>query len=93
MAINSKSETEIDFFILFIDKFEKSIPCNICKNHFTKLRNYLNFEEYRYYYLIINGEKINVGPFLWTWKLHNLVNIYLNKKCEPFEKIYSMYSN
>ncbi len=79
-------------FIEYVKEVRDTFPCPVCKNHFTEYLKNHPIEEYLNVYVDVNGEKKQLGLFVWTWKFHNAVNARLNKPIMSWDTCYNLYS-
>ena len=83
LALNYNNELKKDY-IKFINHFQSTIPCIICKNNFiNKLRTY-PIKKY-----LVNKEKF----FEWTVLLHNDVNRRTQRKIYSINEAKKLYEN
>lgn len=66
--------------------------CSVCRGHCTEYISNHPLEEYLDVLIDINGEKIPLGMFLWTWKFHNAVNIRTKKPVMSWDTAFNLYS-
>lgn len=79
----------------FIDDMKEicyGFPCTVCKGHCTEYISNHPLEEYIDILIEINGEKIALGMFIWTWKFHNAVNTRTKKPIMSWDTAYNLYS-
>jgi hypothetical protein len=79
-------------FIEFMKDICYGFPCFVCKGHCTEHIKNHPMEEYLDVLVDINGERIPLGLFIWTWKFHNAVNARINKPIMSWETAYNLYS-
>lgn len=81
----------------FIDNMKlicKGFPCTVCKGHCTKYIEDNPMEEYLDVSIEMEGKKMALGMFIWSWKFHNAVNARpnLNKPIMTWDTAYNLYS-
>lgn len=79
-------------FIEFMKDVCYGFPCTVCKGHCTEYIKNHPMEEYLDILVDINGEKLSLGLFLWSWKFHNAVNTRIKKPIMSWETAYNIYS-
>jgi hypothetical protein len=81
--------------IIFIEEMKEicyGFPCLVCKGHCSEYIKNHPMEEYLDVLVNINGEKIGIGLFVWTWKFHNAVNSRIKKPIMSWDTVYNLYS-
>jgi len=83
IAINYNEQYK-DEYINFFDSLKTTIPCRICRNHYTSNidKEHLNFDKN------INSDRI----FNWTVDLHNEVNKMNHKKVWTYDEAKDFYT-
>lgn len=80
----------------FIDEMKEicyGFPCNVCMGHCTEYIKNHPIEDYLGTLVDINGEKMALGIFVWTWKFHNAVNKRISKPIMSWDTAYNLYSD
>lgn len=62
--------------------------CSICRNHFRLLCKKIPLNKF---FDIIDEHGNDIGPFKWTWLIHNRVNQRLGKDTIPLNIALRMY--
>ncbi|CAH6420826.1 Erv1/Alr family protein [uncultured virus] len=86
-----KHEQQLQFIIL-MKEICSGFPCDLCKDHCTEYIKNHPLEEYLDILVDINGEKLELGMFVWAWKFHNAVNIRIKKPIMSWDTAYNLYS-
>jgi hypothetical protein len=68
---NNINDSNIKDFDNFISFFEETLPCPICKHHFSNTINVIPLKS-----ITLNKNT----PLVWSYNVHNFVNRELNKK-------------
>ena len=79
-------------FIEFMKDVCYGFPCFVCKGHCTEYIKNHPMEEYIDVPVEINGEKLQIGLFVWSWKFHNAVNARIKKPIMNWDTAYNLYS-
>ena len=88
---NTKDKQKI--FIYDMREICKGFPCKNCVQHCSKYIEDNPLEVCIGVVTEMNGEKKQLGMFIWTWKFHNIVNARLNKPYMTWDTAYNMYSH
>lgn len=91
-AYKVRTHSEQLAFIELMKETCYGFPCTICKGHCTEYIKNHPLEEYLDVVADINGEKVALGMFIWTWKFHNAVNTRVKKPLMSWETAYNLYS-
>ena len=91
-AFKSRTHERQLAFIEFMKDVCQGFPCTICKTHCTEYIKNHPMEEYLDILVDINGEKIAIGLFVWSWKFHNAVNVRIKKPVMSWNTAYNIYS-
>jgi len=91
-AFFARTHEEQINFIDFMKNICYRFPCVVCKGHCTEYIKNHPMEEYLDILVEINGEKLPMGMFIWTWKFHNAVNIRTKKPVMSWDTAYNLYS-
>lgn len=90
LAYEARTKEEQLFFIKAMKIICQQFPCKVCYGHcktYIKehpMEKVLNVK-------LTNGEKL--GLFMWTWKMHNSVNVRLGKPIVSWETALEIYSH
>lgn len=68
-------------------------PCTICRGHCTEYIQNHPLEEYLDVTVDVNGGRLPLGMFVWSWKFHNAVNARLKKPIMSWDTAYNLYSD
>lgn len=79
-------------FIKLMNEICSGFPCTVCKSHCTEYIKTHPMEEYLDKEIDINGKKVKLGMFIWSWKFHNAVNARLKKPIMNWTTAYNLYS-
>lgn len=79
-------------FIKNMKQICTGFPCTVCRNHCTEYIKNHPMEDYLDAVLEVNGKKIILGMFVWSWKFHNAVNARINKPIMSWDTAYNLYS-
>lgn len=80
-------------FIVFMKEICTGFPCHICRGHCTEYIKNHPMEEYVGMLVEVNGQRVALGLFVWTWKFHNAVNARIGKPIMAWETAYNLYSD
>ena len=80
-------------FIDFMKDVCSQFPCIMCRGHCSEYINNHPLEAYVDVKVHMNGQKLGLGLFIWTWKFHNAVNTRLRKPMMSWDTAYSLYSD
>jgi hypothetical protein len=69
-----------------------NFPCKVCANHCQEYMKTSPPEDFLNVTIEINGEKKQLGMFIWIWRFHNVVNARLNKPIMSWDTAYNMYA-
>lgn len=78
----------------FIDEMNEichGFPCTICRGHCTEYIKNHPMKEYLDVLVDVNGNKLALGMFIWTWKFHNAVNARIKKPIMCWDTAYNLY--
>lgn len=93
MAFSAKTKEQQTIFIQSMNDICSGFPCLNCRYHCSEyIRNH-PMEEYVNMSVDVNGEKLPLGLFLWSWKFHNAVNARLKKPIMDWNTAYNIYSD
>ena len=79
-------------FIELMKNICYGFPCFTCKGHCTEHIKNHPLEEYLGVLVDINGQRLPIGLFVWTWKFHNAVNARIGKPIMSWDTAYNLYS-
>lgn len=85
-------KTQLEFIILMKDICD-GFPCHVCRGHCKEYIKNHPLEEYLEVMIDINGKRLALGLFVWSWKFHNSVNTRLKKPIMSWETAYNIYSD
>lgn len=91
-AFRARTHNEQLQFIREMKETCYGFPCSVCKNHCTEYIKNHPMDEYLNVLVDINGQKLPLGMFVWTWKFHNAVNARLKKPIMSWDTAYNLYS-
>lgn len=91
-AYKAKSRSQQEGFINFMVEICQGFPCTVCRGHCTEYIKNHPMEEYLDVLVEINGEKMALGLFVWSWKFHNAVNARIKKPLMSWDTAYNLYS-
>lgn len=80
-------------FIKLMKDICNDFPCTVCKGHCVEYIKNHPMEEYLDVLVEINGKKLVLGMFVWTWKFHNNVNYRIKKPLMSWDTAYDLYSS
>ena len=80
-------------FIEFMKDICYGFPCAVCKTHCTEYIKNHPMEDFLDIFVDINGEKIMLGMFVWSWKFHNTVNVRIKNPIMSWDTAYNLYSD
>ena len=83
------NQKDIKKFKEKIEDLKENFFCINCRNHFNLLCKKIPLSDFLKVY-DSNGN--NIGPFKWTWIIHNKINMRLGKEIMPFKTADDMYS-
>jgi len=66
--------------------------CKVCRGHCSEYIKNHPMEEYIGMQVDVDGQDIELGMFVWTWKFHNAVNARLKKPIMSWLTAYNLYS-
>jgi hypothetical protein len=92
IAFISRTHDQQLRFIILMTEICHGFPCIVCKGHCTEYIKNHPMEEYLDISVDINGEKIPIGMFVWSWKFHNAVNSRIKKPVMNWDTAYNLYS-
>jgi len=92
-AYNAQTHEQQLQFIIFMKLICKGFPCKICKGHCTEYIASHPMEDYLDVLIEIEGKKLALGLFIWSWKFHNAVNARLNKPLMTWDTAYNLFSD
>ena len=92
-AFKARTHAEQLSFIVFMKETCYGFPCVVCKSHCTEHIKNHPIEDYLDVLVDINGQRLPLGLFVWTWKFHNAVNARLKKPIMNWNTAYNLYSN
>ncbi len=90
-AFNARNNVQQLAFIQLMKDICYGFPCHVCKGHCTEYIKNHPMEDYLNVPVEINGEKLMLGLFVWTWKFHNAVNARLKKPIMSWDTAYNLY--
>jgi len=99
LSIEANTIEEQNQFIKIIKMICEKFPCSVCATHCKDYVKNNEIEKYIGVSIEINGEKKELGMFIWAWKFHNAVNHRTKdkngqtKKLMSWDTVYNMYSN
>ena len=92
-AFRSRTHAQQLEFIDFMKEVCKGFPCVVCQGHCSEyIRNH-PMEDYLDISVDINGDKLELGLFVWTWKFHNAVNARIKKPIMSWDTAYNLYAD
>lgn len=91
-AFDARSPDKQKEFINLMKDACYGFPCINCRVHCSDYINNHPLEEFLNSTIEINGEKLLLGMFVWTWKFHNAVNKRIGKPIMSWDTAYNLYS-
>lgn len=91
-AFKARTRAEQLAFIQLMKDTCHDFPCFTCRGHCTEYIKNHPLEEYLGVLVDINGQRLPLGLFVWTWKFHNAVNARISKPIMTWETAYNLYS-
>lgn len=79
-------------FIKTMNAICSEFPCTVCRGHCSLYIKNHPMEEYLDTVVEINGEKLLLGMFVWSWKFHNAVNARTKKPLMSWDTAFNLYS-
>ena len=79
------------FFIKYMKDICHNFPCLTCRGHCSEYNKNNPIENYFDLVMEIDGKKLQLGMFVWSWKFHNAVNLRLKKSIVDWETAYNLY--
>jgi hypothetical protein len=92
-AFKARTHDQQIIFIDFMKEICYGFPCTVCKGHCTEYIKNHPMEEYLDILIDINGERMALGLFVWSWKFHNAVNARIKKPIMSWDTAYNLYSD
>lgn len=92
-AFKARNHTQGIEFIEFMKDVCHGFPCLVCKGHCTEYIINHPIEDYLDTMVDFNGDRIQLGLFVWTWKFHNAVNARIKKPSMSWYTAYNLYSD
>lgn len=92
-AFNAQTHDQQLEFIKLMKLICNGFPCKICKGHCTEYIATHPMEEYLDVVIEIEGKKLPLGLFIWSWKFHNAVNARLSKPIMTWDTAYNLFSD
>lgn len=93
LAYVAKTKEQQKCFAGTMNEICSGFPCFNCQYHCAEyIRNH-PMSEYMNMLVEVNGEKLPLGLFLWSWKFHNAVNARLKKPIMTWDTAYNIYSD
>lgn len=75
----------------YMEFMRKHFPCETCRVHIDKFFTTVPIEKYKHRLQRDAKDKYYVGPFRYTWEMHNVVNQRLRKPIMSWETAYATY--
>lgn len=75
----------------YMQFLQKHFPCETCRVHIEKFFTTTPIEKYKHRLQRDPKDKFYVGPFRYTWEMHNMVNQRLHKPIMSWETAYATY--
>ena len=91
-AFKARTHEQQVLFIEYMKDICYGFPCIVCKGHCTEYIKNHPMEDYLDILVDINGEKLQLGMFIWCWKFHNAVNARLNKPLMSWDTAYNLFN-
>jgi len=91
-AFRSQNHKQQEEFISFMKEVCEGFPCDVCRGHCKEYIKNHPMEEYIDTMVEIDGEKMGLGMFVWSWKFHNAVNKRIKKPIMSWNTAYNLYS-
>jgi hypothetical protein len=91
-AFNARLPEQQNSFIVLMKEICHGFPCITCRGHCAEYIKNHPMEEYLNVSVDINGDKIALGLFVWTWKFHNTVNTRIKNPMMSWDTAYNLYS-
>jgi hypothetical protein len=91
-AYKARTAPQQSSFIEFMKDVCYGFPCFTCKGHCTEHIKNHPLEEYIGVLVDIDGQRLPIGMFVWTWKFHNAVNARIGKPIMSWNTAYNLYS-
>lgn len=87
-AVNSKLELE---FKRELTEACEGYPCHVCAGHCKEYMKNHPVDKYFGMFIMVNGQKVMIGMFIWIWKFHNAVNARLGKPIMDWDTAYNTF--
>lgn len=93
IAFDARTDKDQRCFIAIMHDICNKYSCMTCRGHCQEYIKNHPMEEYLGVVVEIDGKKIMLGMFIWTWKFHNAVNYRLKKPIMSWTTAYNLYND